>query len=143
MQLFRYLLTAGAAAIIDIGGFAFLSAIHVPVMLAAACSFLMATVVNFFLSARWVFGAPANARGYRLFLSGAMFGALVNVTLTTVGVTSPDLPRIVAKMAAVAVTFMVNFWINALVVFRNKDRKFTSATARAVADRCSSKHPRV
>jgi putative flippase GtrA len=116
------LLTGGAAAVVDIGGFAFLSALHVPVVLAAACSFFMATVVNFFLSARWVFGAPANLRGYMLFLSGAMFGALVNVMLTTVGVASLDLPKIVAKTVAVAVTFIVNFWINALVVFRTRAR---------------------
>jgi putative flippase GtrA len=122
VQLSRYLLTGGAAAVVDIGGFAFLSAIHIPVVLAAACSFLVATLVNFFLGARWVFGAPANLQGYMLFLSGAMFGALVNVTLTAVGVTYLDLPRIAAKVIAVAVTFMANFWINALVVFRARAR---------------------
>jgi putative flippase GtrA len=122
LQLSRYLLTGGAAAVVDIGGFAFLSAIHVPVILAAACSFLMATVVNFFLSARWVFGGPTNLQTYVLFVSGAMFGAFVNVTLTTVSITNLDLPRVVAKTAAVAMTFMFNFWINALVVFRARTR---------------------
>ena len=86
--------------------------------MAAACSFLMATVVNFFLTARWVFRAPASLHGYVRFLSGAMAGALINVTLTTVGIASLDLPRVVAKVIAVVVTFLVNFWINALVVFR-------------------------
>lgn len=82
----------------------------------------MATVVNFFLTARWVFSTPANLHGYVLFLSGATFGALINVTLTIVGVASLDLPRVVAKMTAVAVTLLVNFWINVLVVFRARAR---------------------
>lgn len=122
VQLSRYLLTGGAAAVIDIGGFALVSALHIPVVIAAAFSFLLATVVNFFLTARWVFRAPASLHGYVLFLSGAIFGALINVTLTTVGASFLDLPRIGSKMIAVAVTFLVNFWINAQVVFRNTAR---------------------
>lgn len=119
VEPYRYLLTGGAAAVIDVGGFALISAIHIPVVMAAACSFLMATVVNFFLTARWVFRASATLHRYVLFLSGAMFGALINVTLTTVGATSLGLPRIGSKMIAVALTFLVNFWINARVVFCN------------------------
>jgi putative flippase GtrA len=122
MRLSRYVLTGGVAAVVDIGGFAVLSALRVPLVLAAASSFLMATVVNFFLTARWVFYTPTTLRGYILFLSGAMFGASVNVTLTTVGVTVLGLPRIVAKVIAVTLTFLLNFGVNALVVFRIRAR---------------------
>ena len=122
MQLSRYLLTGGTAAAVDIGGFALFSAIHVPMILAAASSFLLATVMNFLLTARWVFGAQASLPGYMLFLSGAMLGAFTNITVTTVAITSLHLQRIFAKAIAVAATFVLNFWINALVVFRARVR---------------------
>ena len=48
-KLARYLFTGGAAAVVDIGGFAALSSVHMPLILAAVCSFGVATTVNFFL----------------------------------------------------------------------------------------------
>lgn len=122
MRLSRYVLTGGAAAVVDIGGFAILSGIQVPLVSAAVSSFVLATGVNFFLTARWVFYAPATLRGYMLFLSGATFGALVNVALTTAGAIALGWPRPVAKAIAVAVTFLLNFGVNALVVFRTRAR---------------------
>jgi len=116
--LVRYLFTGGAAVVVDIGGFQLLSLARIPVVVAASSSFALATAVNFLLTARWVFRIRANAWRYVLFLLGAALGGLVNVILTTVGVTYLEFPGVLAKTVGIGLTFLLNFWINAAVVFR-------------------------
>lgn len=118
--LLRYLMTGGTAAAVDIGGFALLSWTRVPLVFAAACSFGAATVVNFLLSSRWVFRATPTQRKYLVFLMGAVLGLLVNVGLTYIGIMYLELPRTPAKALAIGTTFLLNFWINARVVFRTE-----------------------
>jgi putative flippase GtrA len=118
-KLVRYLFTGGTAAIVDIGGFGLLSFLQTPIIVAAACSFCMAMVVNFLLTSRWVFRAAATGQAFAFFLMGALFGLLVNVALTSVGVIYLDLPRIFAKTIAVGATFLLNFWINTRI-FRDE-----------------------
>jgi putative flippase GtrA len=117
--LLRYLITGGTAALVDIQGFALLSWAHVPVVLAAACSFSLATIVNFLLTSRWVFGATPTRQKYFAFLLGAVFGLLVNVALTYTGATYLAMQPVLAKTFAIAVTFLLNFWVNVNIVFRN------------------------
>lgn len=116
-RLLQYLITGGTAAAIDIGGFALLSHARVPLVLAAACSFGAATVVNFLLTARWVFCVRPTRQRYVVFLIGAAVGLLVNVAVTYVGVTYMGLQRPPAKAVAISTTFLLNFWINARIVF--------------------------
>jgi putative flippase GtrA len=119
-ELERYLLTAGTAAIVDIGGFDFLSYVRISVVLAAACSFLVSTVVNFVLTSRWVFRTTPTSQRYITFLLGACSGLLVNVAVTSLCMIYLHLPRTSAKSAAIGTTFLLNFWINAHVVFRDR-----------------------
>jgi putative flippase GtrA len=105
----RYLVTGGAAAIVDIGGFGVLCFAQVPVVLAATCSFCMAAIVNFHLSSRWVFRAAATRQGFVLFLLGACLGLLANVSMTSIGVLYFCLPRVMAKTLAIGATFLLNF----------------------------------
>lgn len=116
--LLHYLVTGGLAAIVDITGFTLLSYIGTPVIPAAAGSFGIATVVNFLLTSHWVFRTRPTAQRYAAFLIGALFGLLVNVAVTYLCVTYLQLPRPLAKTVAIGTTFLVNFWINARVVFR-------------------------
>jgi putative flippase GtrA len=125
-KLARYLLTGGAAACVDIGGFTLLATVRMPVIVAAACSFVTATVVNFLLTARYVFGATATPQRYTAFLAAALLGLVVNVSLTSVGVIYFALPRAAAKTVAVGVTFLFNFWLNARFVFREQSTQTTS-----------------
>ena len=124
-----YLLTGGAAASVDIGGFALLSSVQMPVVPAAACSFWVATLVNFMLSSRWVFRATANRQRYVLFLIGALIGLLINVAITSVCVIFLNLPRVTAKTIAIGITFLVNFWINARFVFREDGSTVSDSAA--------------
>lgn len=116
-RLLRYAVTGGSAAIVDVGGFALLAALRMPVVLAATCSFLAATVVNFLLSSRWVFYKRATVRRYGSFLSGSLFSLLVNVTVTSICDVYLEAPRGVSKIVAVGVTFLFSYWINARLVF--------------------------
>ena len=117
-KLIRYVFTGGAAALVDIAGFGVLRSLNVPVTAAAAGSFLVATVVNFVLSARWVFGVEATRRGYAGFLAGTLVGLTANVALTTIGMSRLMLSWAVAKAFGIAAAFLLNFWINANIVFR-------------------------
>jgi len=57
---------------------------------------------------------------------GALFALLVNVALTSVGSLYLTLPRVAAKTIAVGATFLLNFWINAHVVFRDPSNRHTA-----------------
>jgi putative flippase GtrA len=116
-KLLGYAMTGGTAALVDIGGFRLLSSVSTPIIVAATCSFCVAAVVNFLLSSRWVFRAPATGGAFLVFFLGASLGLLVNVSVTTFGASYLDLPRTLAKTVGVGTAFLVNFWINANVVF--------------------------
>jgi putative flippase GtrA len=117
-QLLRYAGTAGVAAVVDIGGFALLMQAGVPLPVAAAMSFLAATVVNYLLTARLVFHAPASLRGYGRFLLAASIGFLLNVGTTTLAAHAFGAPAITAKIIGVGLAFFANFALNAGFVFR-------------------------
>jgi len=127
-KLIRYVFTGGTAALVDITGFGVLRSLHVPVIAAAAGSFLVATVVNFILSARWVFDAAVTRRRYAGFLAGTLVGFTANVALTTICMSRLILPWAVAKAFGVAAAFLLNFWINANIVFRgDANRRLASS----------------
>jgi putative flippase GtrA len=116
----RYFLTGGAAAIVDAGGFAMLHSLGVSTPPAAVASFALAAVVNFLLTARFVFGQRPTGRGFTLFLLAALIGLTVNVSVTIAGVELLDLPPVVAKIVGIGTAFSLNFLLNLLVVFRVK-----------------------
>lgn len=118
-RIARYALTGGAAAVVDVGGFALLAASGVQVVPAATCSFLAATVVNFLLTSRWVFSQRATVRRYALFLPGTLLSLVVNVTITSICAIELGLPRGISKVVAVGMTFLLSYWINARFVFGN------------------------
>lgn len=113
----RYLLTGGAAAIVDAGLFWLLTANDMPTPPAALFSFLIATLVNYGLSSRYVFASAPSLRSYAKFLAGAGLGLVLNVSITSVlsarlGVAPP-----LAKIIAIGITFVFNFLVNAFFVF--------------------------
>lgn len=115
-----YALTGGTAAVVDIGGFAALDAGGVPLLPAAVLSWLVATVVNYGLSARFVFEAAPSLRGYLRFVVAASAGLLVNVAVTAAVAAWTPAPPVLAKTVGVGVAFVANFLLNALVVFRRR-----------------------
>lgn len=117
-KLVRYFFTAGAAAIVDVGGFAALRLTPLPIEVSAVASFLAATVVNYLLTSRYVFKQLPTLRGYGLFLAAALGGLLVNVAVTLVGSLYLGIAPVLAKLIGVGTAFLVNFWLNLRLVFR-------------------------
>lgn len=131
--LLRYLATGGLAAVVDIGGFALLSAWLPPapragVLLPAALSFLLAAAVNYLASARWVFARDWRSAGRAgRFLLGACLGLAVNTGCTAGLAAWAHWPPLAAKVAGVGVAFGFNFSVNWLWVFGGR----SSPAARA------------
>jgi putative flippase GtrA len=118
-RLFRYAFTGGVAAVVDVGGFALLVLLRVPIIPAATCSFLAATALNFLLSSHWVFGQRPTLKRYIIFLSGSLFSLIVNVGVTSIFVVYIGIPNTLSKTLAVGATFFLSYWVNARLVFRN------------------------
>ena len=117
-RLLLYILTGGTAAIVDIGGFGLLCAGNMPVVLAAAFSFCTSAIVNFVLTARYVFKATATPQRFAVFFPAALVGLVINVLVTTICATYFSLPRLLAKTIAIGITFLLSFSINEYFVFR-------------------------
>lgn len=117
-KLVGYFFTAGIAAVVDVGGFVLLSRWGVPILPAAAGSFIVAAVVNYLLSSRFVFRSEASTRRFLLFFAAALLGLAVNVSVTYLAATRLDLGPALAKLTGVSTAFLVNFAINTALVFR-------------------------
>ncbi len=115
-QAIGYAMTGGTAAVVDIGGFHLMAPHLGSVLLAAALSFAAAAVVNYLLTARWVFGRDWRAwRQAVRFFAFAGVGLGINTAATVL--LAQALPGTLAKAAGVAVAFGANFLMNAWWVF--------------------------
>ena len=118
-RLGGYVLTGGAAAAVDASGFAVLILLGVTTLPSAIASFVLAAILNFQLSARFVFGHSPTGRAFVVFVGAALVGLAVNVSVTLTILQHFDrLPAIVAKIGGIGVAFFVNFALNQWVVFR-------------------------
>lgn len=116
--LAKYLLTGGAAALVDVGlFFLFVSGWMVPVGVAAVVSFCIAAVVNYGLTARFVFGASRSFNRFLRFWLAAVLGLVINSGVTGVLHGFWGVPPLGAKVLGVAVAFIANFSMNYIVVF--------------------------
>lgn len=118
-EFLRYLVTGGAAFVVDAGGFAVLNALGVAVLPAAAASFAAAALVNYGLTSAFVFGNSRRTAGQMaVFVAVALVGLGLNSALTVGFHAWFDIPAPVAKVAAIAVTLVWNFTANKRLVFR-------------------------
>ncbi len=145
-QLAGYAVTGGLAALVDVGVFWWLSA-YVPVLGAAALSFAVAAIVNYRLSASWVFQREwrslAQALRFALF---AIVGLGVNAGVTAMLAGSMPAMQgwgpILAKVAGIGVAFLVNFAMNARWVFAGNTSAGGAHEARRAIRRARKTAPR-
>ena len=100
------------------GFFWALSASAISLTLAAVVSFLAASVVNYMLTARYVFHAPISLINYGWFLSAASLGFAINVGVTLYVSHILSVWPPLAKAVGVGIAFFANFALNSLLVFR-------------------------
>lgn len=117
-KLSRYFVTAGVAAIVDIGGFALLDMTGMAVPASATISFCLAAVANYLLSSRFAFHQRLSTRRFGLFCLAATGGLLVNVLVTLMASRYVGVAPILAKVTGVGTAFVMNFWLNLRVVFQ-------------------------
>jgi putative flippase GtrA len=121
-KLLHYALTGGIAAIVDAGGFALLIKAQCPTLPSGVTSFSIAALVNYCLTARFVFNQQISIRGFAAFMLAALAGLTVNVGTTIAGISFFDLAPIIAKIVGIGTAFLVNFGLNAGIVFHTKER---------------------
>lgn len=120
IKLARYGMTGGVAAIVDAGGFELLLRMGLGVAAGGTLSFCLAALVNYWLTSRFVFGKSKTATGFFFFFAFALVGLSVNMGVTLAGVHWLDLLPILAKILGIGTAFLINFALNAGIVFRER-----------------------
>jgi putative flippase GtrA len=120
-KLLRYGMTGGIAAVVDAGGFALLVRAGLAIAASGTVSFCVAALVNYWLTSRFVFAQGKSAAGFLFFFAVAVIGLAINMGVTLAGIYWLGLPPIVAKITGIGTAFLVNFALNAGIVFRRRD----------------------
>lgn len=118
LQLSRYFVTGGVAALADLGAFILLLSLDLSVVFSAICSFALAAILNYLLSSRFVFKTEVSGRQFLLFLAAAILGLGVNVGITYLKINLFDLAPSVAKLFGIGGAFLINYAMNRALVFR-------------------------
>ena len=121
-RLLRYAMTGGVAAVVDLAGFVLLQAAGLGLAAAAAGSFAVAALVNFTLTARFVFAADRTFQRLGLFLAFALAGLAINTAVTVAVGAGLAWPGWIAKCCGIGVAFGFNYLANARLVFAPRPR---------------------
>jgi putative flippase GtrA len=117
----RYFLVGGTAAAVDIGLFVlFAKHFGLPYLRVATASFVIATLVNYFLSVRFVFVSGQRFRRrweVALVFAVSAMGLALNAAILWLAVEFGHLDLLVAKVAATGVVFFWNFFARRVFVF--------------------------
>ena len=119
----RYLLASVGALAVDVGCFLGLMAVGIAAAPASALGYTMGILAHWLLSSRAVFTGRVAGRGLARTRQKALFviSALAGLALTTAIVAGSDIagadPRI-GKLAAIALSFALTWWLRNMVVFR-------------------------
>jgi|GEM_PF-1066739 len=119
-----YIVTGGIAATVDLVGFRLLIICGLPLGASAILSWLIAVIVNYNLTSRFVFKlVPSRGNGL-LFLLVAGIGLSINSSVTILCVEHFEILPSLAKVIGIGTAFGFNFLLNVLIVFRRKvDRR--------------------
>ena len=114
----RYAITGGTAAVVDFIVFLLLLTLSLPVVVCAIASWIVAAVVNYLLTSRFVFSRrPSPSHGLK-FVAIAAIGLSINVGVTTVCADYLSVAPALAKALGTGTAFIFNFLANVRIVFR-------------------------
>lgn len=118
VKFVRYVMTGGTAAVVDIAGFVVLQAFAIPVLACAIGSWIVAAVVNYLLTSRFVFSARPRASHGVIFVAVAAVGLAINAGVTTICAEYFAFAPVVAKVIGIGTAFFFNFLANVRIVYR-------------------------
>ncbi|HEY7806618.1 MAG TPA: GtrA family protein [Croceibacterium sp.] len=124
VRFLRYLLASVGALAVDMGSFLALLALAIWPAAASAASYSLGILAHWLLSSRTVFADTVAARGPLRTRQKTLFvvSALAGLALTTAIVGAGDIagvdPRL-AKLAAIAASFLLTWTFRVRVVFRS------------------------
>ncbi len=118
-KAFGYTVVGGLTAIVDLLVFRWLNDYLHPIFLAAACSFLISSVFQY-----WAVSAAVYRKEWRSPRRAGMFtivsaiGLMVNATATAVLASYLPISPTLAKFGGIGIAFCLNFLLTTYVVFR-------------------------
>jgi putative flippase GtrA len=123
MKIVSYFFAGGAAALVDWSVFwGLISGLGVHYLIAAVISFMIATLVNYILSVRFVFQSGVRfSRRHEtalVYLVSAI-GLGINVLVLQLLVSAFSVHLLVAKIAATGVVFLWNYFARAAFIFKS------------------------
>jgi putative flippase GtrA len=122
MRIVRYLFVGGAAALVDIGLFAlFARLLGYNYLIVAACTFVVATGVNYGLSVRHVFESRVRfSRPHEVALVFAVsaVGLGINQAVLFVAVNELGIELVISKVLATGMVFFWNYLMRVNFVFK-------------------------
>lgn len=124
-RFIRYVLASVGALAVDVGSFLALLSFGASAAPASAAGYSLGIVAHWLMSSRAVFhetvahGGAARARQKALFVASALIGLALTTAIVGMGDWAGFDPRI-AKIVAIAVSFLVTWLIRSRIVFRGE-----------------------
>ncbi len=120
-RIARYFAVGGAAACVDIGLFwLFAQQMGLPYLRVSAASFVLATLVNYWLSIRFVFVSGARFRRrweLAMVFAVSAVGLALNQAILALCVESFKFALLASKLVATGVVFFWNYFARRVFVF--------------------------
>lgn len=122
MRIVRYFFVGAVAAGVDIGLFTvFAGLLGYNYLFVAACTFVIATLVNYLLSVRHVFASGVRfgrSREVTLVFAVSAIGLAINQAVLFGAVDKLGLNLVLSKIVATGVVFLWNYQLRANFVFK-------------------------
>ena len=120
-QIFRYLMMAGVVVLCELGSFWLINSIfNINYLIATAISMLVGIVLNWLGSKYLVFKESrfTPIKEFTLVFIVSLVGLAIQITTIYIMVDKLHLVPLVGKIAAIGVTFIWNFFIRRVYIFR-------------------------
>lgn len=119
LQFFLYLFVGGSCSVCDVGGFYLLHVLGIPLLIASATSFTIATVINYFLSFFFVFerGRFTMRQEFVRVFAVSLVGLGLNTLIVYFFVSLFSINAVIAKTLAIPIVLFWNFMGRRLLVF--------------------------
>ena len=119
----RFCVSGGIATLADVGLLYILTEfVGVWYLLSAGLSFILGTIIHYFICSQWVFKVVKQSAGqYLIFVLIQTVGLAINLAVIYILVEYFSVWYILAKLVAVFVGLIWNFFANLKITFRNSN----------------------